>query len=150
MTLTKSGSSLIIFKFLDIHSQINCMLRSFRPELQTIDITFPEYRILTLIDQNIMCSKISKKLDISSAAVSKSVAKLLKKEYVSREISKKKRNVALKLTNNGKMKCDQIKSIIEKKFSMALGKLSSEERVDLEKGLVALERLLIHISKTDQ
>ncbi len=97
-----------------------------------------------------MCSKISKKLDISSAAVSKSVAKLLKKEYVSREISKEKRNIALKLTNNGKMKCDQIKSIIEKKFSMALGKLSSEERVDLEKGLVALERLLIHISKTDQ
>ena len=149
MEMTKSGNSLIIFKILDIHSQIDCMLRSIRCELQTKNITFTEYRILTLIDQNMMCSKISKKLDISSAAVSKSVFKLLKKEYVSKEIPKEKRTIALKLTYNGKMKCNQIRNTLENKFSMALDKLSIEERIDLEKGLMTLERLFIHIYKTD-
>ncbi|MGE3610491.1 MAG: MarR family winged helix-turn-helix transcriptional regulator [Bacteriovoracaceae bacterium] len=109
-------------------------------------ITFSEYKFLSLIDQGMNCSTMSKNLGISSAAVSKKISLLANKGFIHRDTPADKRAVKIRITAQGKKAHTRMQKNFEDKFNTAFEMLSPEERQNLERGLFVLEKLITLLS----
>lgn len=111
------------------------------------DLTFQQFRILTLVHEGMGQTQMSQNLQVSMAAISKIVDFLVKKKLVEREQGEDRRCFKLKLTKEGEKKRkvvhDQVASELDRNFK----KLTKKEQTDLKNGLLVLDKLMDYVNE---
>jgi len=101
-----------------------------------------QLKILHLIQEGNNQAQISLTLQISGAAVSKTVKTLQNLQLVQKAKADDKRTYKLVVTDSGRRILDQVHGQLIKKLGMAIEKLSADEKMALNKGLDVLNKLL--------
>jgi DNA-binding MarR family transcriptional regulator len=106
------------------------------------DMTFQQFRILTLVHEGMGQTQMSQTLQVSMAAISKIVDSLVKKKLLSREQEADRRCLKLKLTTDGEKIRKLIQGEVAREFDVNLKKLTKKELLELQKGLEVLDKLM--------
>ncbi len=101
-----------------------------------------QLKILHLIQEGNNQAQISLTLQISGAAVSKSLKTLQNLQLVQKTKADDKRTYKLVVTDSGRRILDQVHGQLIKKLGVAIEKLSADEKMALTKGLDVLNKLL--------
>ena len=105
-------------------------------------ISIHTLRILFVIDEGLSQTQMANVLQVSDAAVSKSVANLLKKKLLRKKTGKDKRSYEVRLTPEGKRLLKEAQEQVEKALEECLKELSKEEQEQMQKGIVILSKLM--------
>lgn len=131
---------------LNLFFRLSQGIRNLTAKTMPTDLTFQQLRVMFFIEKGMTITQISKKLEISRAAISKSVSQLVRKGYVTKEFIQDKRTVSLQLTINGKEMLDQVLLLFNKKITRGIDKLLPEERETLTHAMIILKKLLDSLS----
>ncbi len=105
-------------------------------------ISIHTLRILFVIDEGLSQTQMANVLQVSDAAISKSVANLLKKKLLRKKTGKDKRSYEVRLTPEGKRLLKEAQEQVEKALEECLKELSKEEQEQMQKGIVILSKLM--------
>ena len=131
---------------LNLFFRLSQGIRNLTAKTMPTDLTFQQLRLMFFIEKGMTITQISKKLEISRAAISKSVSQLVRKGYVTKEFIQDKRTVSLQLTINGKEMLDQVLLLFNKKITQGIDILLPEEREALTHAMIILKKLLDRLS----
>lgn len=120
-------------------------IRYLTAEIMPPDLTFQQLRLMFFIEKGMTITQIAKKLEISGAAISKSVSQLVIKGYVTKETTPDKRILSLQLTVKGKKKQDQVVLLLNKRITQAIDELLPKEKEALTDAMIILDKLLDHL-----
>jgi DNA-binding MarR family transcriptional regulator len=104
-------------------------------------------RSMILIKEGLGASQIADTLHVSGAAISKIINSLETKNILKRSPGKDGRSICLRLTPKGQKTLSLVSKHAEKEFEKAITKLSPSEKESLNKGLMALEKLMSHMNE---
>lgn len=108
-------------------------------------LTRPEWRVLVNLAEaeTLTATDLCERVPLHKTKVSRALASLETRGWVTRETDDKDRRVAhAKLTRAGQRALDEIKPEMEAATEKLLAPLSPEERQRIDDGLAVLERLL--------
>ena len=106
------------------------------------DMTFQQFRILTLVDEGMGQTQMAQNLQVSPAAISKIVDILVKKDLLVRETGEDRRCLNLKLSSKGEKLRSCIRNEVIKKLDLHLKMLTKKEQADLKRGLEVLDKFI--------
>lgn len=106
------------------------------------DLTFQQFRILTLAHEGMGQTQMAQNMQVSMAAVSKIVDPLVKRELLIREQGTDRRCLKLKLTKEGARIRKTIHDQVVKEIDKSFKKLTKKEQSELMKGLFVLDKLM--------
>ena len=106
------------------------------------DLTFQQFRILNLVSEGMGQTQMAQNVQVSMAAISKTVEQLVAQKLLKREIGEDRRCHKLILTTEGKKVLKHVKAQVEKKIEVHYKKLSSKEKTELAQGLKVLDKLI--------
>lgn len=104
--------------------------------------TLQQLRIMIRVSEDMNQSQIADSLQISLPAVSKSIATLHQRGLVSRSEGQDKRSLKLKLTAKGKRTLTTVMEAVENELAIGSEQLSQNEKNDLLKGILSLDKIL--------
>lgn len=104
--------------------------------------TIHHLRILFLIKEGMGQSQMAEVLQITPAAVCKTMTLLEKKNLITKKAGPDKRAWLISLTNEGKKILHSVSSSVELDLEKGLKILSKEEKEDLRRGLNALAKVM--------
>ncbi len=110
-----------------------------KDELNQYDLSPNEIEVISTLSQNMCGSDVAKKFDVSKTLVSRSVATLSKKGFLTTETGSDKREKILCLTENGKCVYQEIQLMKENFFKKVFRHFEERELLVLE----ALLKLLL-------
>lgn len=110
-------------------------------------ITIHHLRILFLVKKDFSQTEMSAQLQISEAAISKTISGLVEKKLLSKCPGIDKRSRQVTLTAEGKKILSQVQKEVESKINKGLKHLSSKEHNELVLGLKALDKLMTSIKE---
>jgi DNA-binding MarR family transcriptional regulator len=122
---------------------IRTEMRSAMDSMSKEEVTVPQFRILASIfrGRNVACD-IAKHQGISQAAMSKMIDNLVAKGFVDREPNENdRRHFHLVLTSAGDSFFKKARKSAQAHLKEQISHLEEADRRDLEKGLIALEKL---------
>lgn len=109
------------------------------------ELTLPQFRILASIfrGRNVAC-EIAKHQGISQAAMSKMIDSLVARGFVEREANEDdRRHFHLVLTDEGDSFFKKSRKSAKRSLKEKISCLEQKDRDDLERGLIALEKLFL-------
>ena len=104
-------------------------------------------RVLILVKKDFSQTEMSGRLQISEAAISKTISGLVEKKLLSKCAGIDKRSRQVSLTAEGTKILTQVKKEVEAKINKGLKLLSVKEKNDLALGLSALDKLMTSIKE---
>ena len=132
-------------KLMDIiPASMNWIRREMRSDMKD-ELTIPQFRILASIfrGKNIACD-IAKAQGTSQAAMSKMIDGLVAKGYVKREANiDDRRHFHLNLTSTGDAFFKKTRKHAQGNLKEQINNLDERDRLDLARGLIALEKLFL-------
>lgn len=119
---------------------------------QTMDssLTFQQFRILYLIHDGLTQTEIADSMQVSTAAISKSINLLVDKNFVTRKDGVDRRTVGLVLTKDGQEVLKVTQKYLVKILDKKLKKLTKKELDTLEAGLSILENVLVQVYEDEK
>lgn len=111
-------------------------------------ITIHHFRILIMVRDGFGQKSIAENLQISEAAVSKTIAHLVEKKFLRKKIGVDKRSREVILTASGKRILDQARKLVEAELSPQISKLSSVQKDQLREGLTVLMSVMSGVKET--
>jgi DNA-binding MarR family transcriptional regulator len=111
------------------------------------DISFQQYRILSLIHEGMGQTQMSQSLQVTMAAVSKTVDGLVKKGFLHREPGEDRRCYKLNLTKRGDVLRKVVRGQVENELAKSYKKLTKQEQSDLNRGLEVLDKLMGYVNE---
>ena len=109
-------------------------------------ISIHSLRILFVIQEGLSQAQMASVLQVSDAAVSKSVATLIRKKLLQKKAGKDKRSYKVTLTPEGKCLLMEAQELVENTLVESLKKFSKEEQEQMLQGILILEKLMQSIS----
>lgn len=109
-------------------------------------ISIHNLRILFVVKEGLSQSQMASVLQVSDAAVSKSVATLVRKKLLQKKAGKDKRSYKVMLTPEGKRLLKEAHEQVENALVESLRKFSKEEQEQMLKGILILDELMQSIS----
>ena len=109
-------------------------------------ISIHSLRILFVIKEGLSQAQMASVLQVSDAAVSKSVATLVRKKLLQKKAGKDKRSNKVTLTPEGKRLLKEAHELVENALVESLKKFSKEEQEQMLKGILILGKLMQSIS----
>lgn len=119
------------------------VIRKLSVEYMDDSVTFNQLRILRLVKDGMSQSQIAETLQISMAAVSKSIDGLSNKKMLVRRPGKDKRCHQLVITSLGLKNLNKLLGQVEIKLQEGIKQLSPSEREELSRGLHTLDKLML-------
>lgn len=110
-------------------------------------LTFHQTRVLYFIKEGLGQSQIAEVFQVSPAAVSRLMRELKEKGLVRMSPGEDRRERQLKLTREGARLLGAVNRTMEKKVNKHVDALSKEEKDQLMKGLVVLDKLMGQIKE---
>lgn len=110
-------------------------------------LTLHQTRVLFLIKEGLGQSQIADVLQVSAAAVSKSMSQLSLKGLIKMKAGKDRRSLEISLTKDGTKTLNKVLQQVEKKLNKEIHHLSIEERDVLMSGLRVLDKLMGQIKE---
>lgn len=105
-------------------------------------ISIHSLRMLFVIKEGLSQSQMASVLQVSEAAISKSVKTLERKKLLQKKAGGDKRTFKLSLTAEGKRLLKEAHEQVENALEESLKKLSKEEQEQMLKGMLILDRLM--------
>lgn len=138
-------------KLMDIIPPSMNWIRSEMRSTMKEELTVPQFRILASIfrGRNVACD-IAKHQGISQAAMSKMIDSLVARGLVEREANEDdRRHFHLVLTNIGDSFFKKTRKSAQANLKEQISCLEQKDREDLERGLIALEKLFLSARSRD-
>jgi DNA-binding MarR family transcriptional regulator len=106
------------------------------------DVTFQQFRVLSLTYEGMGQTQMAQTLQVSRAAVSKVVDQLVRERLLQRVPGEDRRTIHLTLTREGEKIRKGIRAVVENEIERSFKKLTKKEQTELLKGLEVLDKLM--------
>lgn len=113
----------------------------------TRDVTFQQFRILSLSHEGMGQTQMAQNLQVSTAAVSKVVDQLVRLKFLKKTPGEDRRCTELSLTKEGERIRKRVRNEVEHKIENQFNKLTRSEQKDLLRGLEVLHKLMGHVDE---
>ncbi len=123
------------------------MLRKITVEVLDGKLTFHQTRILFYIKEGFGQSQIAEALQVSPAAVCKITNQLAEKGFLVMNPGEDRRERLMELTKDGSKVLNAVSRLVEKRLNRSIDSLTNQERDDLVKGLVILDKVIGQIKE---
>lgn len=122
-------------------------IRKLTSETLTESLTFQQMRILILINEGQSQSQMAETLQVSHAAISKMISFLTKKKLVVCKAGSDRRTHVLQVTPKSKVILKRTVNYVCSKLDIGINELSSDEKEQLMKGLLILDRVMTKVKE---
>jgi DNA-binding MarR family transcriptional regulator len=122
-------------------------IRKLTSETLTESLTFQQMRILILINEGQSQSQMAETLQVSHAAISKMISSLTKKKFVLCKIGADRRTHVLHVTPKSKKILKKTVNYVCSKLDIGINDLSKDEKEQLMKGLLILDRVMTKVKE---
>lgn len=110
-------------------------------------LTIHHLRILILAQEGLGQKAIAETLQVSDAAVCKTIGVLVDKKLLRKKIGKDKRSREVILTAAGERIISEARSLVEEKLTPQIQKLRTEEKEKLREGLKILQKVMTGVKE---
>jgi DNA-binding MarR family transcriptional regulator len=123
------------------------IIRRFSTEAVGGALTLQQLRTLNLIREGQGPSLMAETLGVSLAAVSKMITCLSNKKLIIRKAGDDRRTSVITLTTKGTQVLDKVSDYVKAKMNKHIVELSKEEKEELMRGLMVLDKLVKHLKE---
>lgn len=110
-------------------------------------VTIHHLRILVLIQEGMGQKGVSETLQVSEAAISKTIASLVEKKLLKKKIGVDKRSREITLTASGTRILKLARDLVEEQLIPELDSLKSDEKKKLKEGLEVLQKVMTGVKE---
>lgn len=110
-------------------------------------LTIHHLRVLILVQEGLGQKGIAETLQVSDAAVCKTVGILVEKKLLKKKVGKDKRSREVTLTASGLRIISEAREMVEEKIIPQLEKLRADEKVKLREGLDILKKVMTGVKE---
>jgi DNA-binding MarR family transcriptional regulator len=129
-------------RILEILPQSMRILRKLVARCLHGDVTFQQFRILSLTHEGMGQTQMAQTLQVSMAAVSKIVDQLVGAKLIHRVPGEDRRTTFLTLTKEGEKIRKGVRALVENEIESSFKKLTKKEQTELLRGLQVLAKLM--------
>lgn len=110
-------------------------------------VTIHHLRILVLVQEGMGQKGVSETLQVSEAAISKTIASLVEKKLLKKKIGVDKRSREITLTASGTRILKLARDLVEEQLIPELDSLKSDEKKKLKEGLEVLQKVMTGVKE---
>lgn len=110
-------------------------------------VTIHHLRILVLVQEGMGQKGVSETLQVSEAAISKTIASLVEKKLLKKKIGVDKRSREITLTASGTRILKLARDLVEEQLIPELDSLKTDEKKKLKEGLEVLQKVMTGVKE---